>query len=72
MKDVFSWLDGIVAARTFEVFIGEESQPIFSNWSVISDGSRSVGIQQVRITKDLEPRSSFDICRFNDVEIVIY
>ena len=31
IEDVFSWLDGIVAAWTFEVFIGEESQLIFSN-----------------------------------------
>jgi len=72
VEDVSSRLDGIVATRTFEVFVGEESQPILSNWSMISDGSCSTSTQQVRMTEDLEPRSSFGIRRFNGVEIVIY
>ena len=72
MEDVSSRLNGIVATRTFEVFVGKESQLIFSNWSMISDGSRSASTQRVRITEDLEPRSSFGIYRFNDVKVVIY
>ena len=72
MEDVSSCLDGIVAAWTFEVFVGEEPQPIFSNWSVISDGSCGTSTQRVRVTEDLKPRSFFGICRFDDVVIVVH
>ena len=72
MEDVSSQLDGIVATRTLKIFVGEESQLILSNWSVISDGSHSASTQQIGISKDLEPRSTFGIHRFNGVEIVVY
>jgi len=72
MENVSSQLNGIVATRTLEIFVGEKSQPILSNWSVISDGSCSASTQQIGISKDLEPRSTFGIRGFNGVEIVIY
>jgi len=72
MEDVSSRLNGIVAARTLEIFVGEEFHPILSNWSMISDGSCSMSTQRIGMSKDLELRSSFGIHRFNGVEIVIY
>ena len=72
MKNVSSWFNRIIAVRAFEILIGKESQMIFSNWSMISDGPCSVSTKWVRMTEYLELRSFFSIHRFDDVEVVVY
>jgi len=43
MKNVSSQLNGIIAARTLEVFMRKESQTILSNGYIIDDCSRRSG-----------------------------
>ena len=43
MKNIFPWLNGIIATRALEVFTRKESQTILSNGCVIDDCSRRSG-----------------------------
>ena len=71
MKNVSPCFDWIVGVWTREIHSREEAQPIFTNGSVIGNGSNRTSTQRIGVTKSLKLRTSFSEVGFNDIKIVI-
>ena len=71
MKNVSSCFYKIVGAWTQEIHSREEAQPIFTNGSVIGNGSHHTSTQWIGVTKGLKLRAAFSKVGFDDVKIVI-
>ena len=53
--------DGVVTAWTTEIFLMEESQPVFANWSVIDNFSCCSCAKRIQMPKVFEPCVIFRI-----------
>ena len=64
IKNMMPSFNGIVTVWTTEIFPMEESQPVFTNWSMIDNCSCHSCTKRVQIPKILELCTTFRIQRF--------